>query len=240
MKKSRFFSVLLFVSLLFLLLPDTAKAIWEVPVGPGESFRWVFVTSQKTVGTFSDIDYYNGFINDFVMGIHTVTPISGVVGKDFLGEIQWKAIASTEDVDAFDNIGGYSVVPVYNPIGNLVEDSTFEMFDGYLKYFPIQINEYGLTNDFYHAWTGTLPNGTRKTGYAMGNKTVNVGFTEVRSFCWIDGGTLETGLYYCPLYAISEELTVPALIPAPGSLILAATGLLSMLGLKRLRRKHQE
>ena len=211
--------------------------MWDVPVAPGETFRWVFVTSQSTVGHRSEIDYYNDWINNFVMSSLSDFPISGVAGKDILGDIQWKAIASTEEVDAFDNIGGLSDVGVYNPLGTLIDVSTNAMFVGGLLY-PINVNQYGGVYN-WRVWTGSLPDGSGYSGYTLGAYDVAYGFPLVGD------GWLYSGVYTClsgelcyPQYAMSEVLTV---VPVPGALILGATGLLSStLGLIRLRRKDQE
>lgn len=236
MKKSQSFFALLIFCLSFVLIPATdIAAMWDVPVAPGESFRWVFVTSQKTVGTSSEIDFYNDFINNFVMGSLSDIPISGVAGKAVLGEIQWKAIASTAEVDAFDNIGGPSEVGVYNPLGTLIEVSTNAMFDGDLLY-PININEYG-SQYLGDVWTGSKYDGTGDQGFTMGSERISIGLT-LNSF-WLNyPGLPSLGVFVKPQYAISEVLTV---VPVPGSFMLAATGLLSYtLGLNRLRRRHQE
>ena len=62
MKKSQSFFALLIFCLSFVLIPAIAKAaMWDVPVAPGDTFRWVFVTSGTTDATSSNIGYYNNY-----------------------------------------------------------------------------------------------------------------------------------------------------------------------------------
>lgn len=240
MKKSRLLSALLFVSLLFVLLPAIANgnaSMWDVPVGPGESFRWVFVTSGLTAAVSPDITYYNWFINDWLMPPIAATPIYGVAGKDTLGEIQWKAIVSTPTTNAIDNMVSSST-PIYTPLGTRVADTTQGMFDSPLL-APIRFTEWGEEpqTQLPLVWTGTQWDGTKDPVYMLGgpNQAGVVGVRTWTGSFWVDFATEEAPKLY-PLYAISEELT---LVPASSALMLAATGLLSMLGLKRLRHKHQ-
>ena len=105
--------------------------------------------------------------------------------------------------------------------------------------------ENGEENQWLLVWTGSNMDGLRNewpvTTYIGGifplyEVTYGVSWGST-NYTWIDAGEANrTSLN--KIYAISEELTV---VPEPGSIILAATGLFSsMLGLKRLRRKHQE
>lgn len=238
MNKSRFFLALLFVSLLFVLLPATAKAdMWDVPVAPGETFRWVFVTSGTTNAESSEISFYNDFVND---AASIGTTITGVMGKSSLADIEWKAIGSTDTTDAIDNIG-VSSSRIYKPDSTFVAEGTSDMFSGLHVNSPINIDETGTSVNTL-VWTGSDTSGR---GYDTfdelkvlgGSKYTRYGHTWSIDYRWIMEGQEEQD-FLKPLYAISEELTV---VPAPGALILAVTGLLSStLGLKRLRRKHQE
>jgi hypothetical protein len=233
MKKSRFFSELLFVGLSFVLIPATAKAdLWDVPVAPGETFRWVFVTSGARNAASSNISVYNDFVNAAADAAGTT--ITGVVGKSSIADIGWKAIGSTATVDAIDNIGP-SPAGIYTPLGTLVANGTTDMFDGSLS-APISITETGAG---FSTWvhTGTQADGTADpAGVTLGSYAVTAGHSfYYQNYQWIDKGNALTLDHY-PFYAISEELTV---VPVPGALILAVTGLLSStLGLKRMRRKR--
>ena len=156
MKKSRFFLALLFVSLALVLIPTTAKAaLWEVPTGlnPGDTFRWVFVTSTTTDAISSDIDYYNTFVNKAADAADTT--IAGVVGFTRITQIDWRVIGSTSSVDAIDNIG-VSGADIYTTLGELVANGTTDMFDEDDLYNPIKFTEKGDELPAW-VWTGTSP-----------------------------------------------------------------------------------
>ena len=236
MKKSRSFLAVLIVSLSYVLSPVTAKAdLWDVPVAPGETFRWVFVTSEFTDALSSDIGDYNDFVNDLVA--IPATPITGVLGKDSIDDIVWKAIASTPTRDAFDNIGGESTASIFTPDSIIVAYGTSDLFSQSHEN-PMTTTELGTTISS-DVWTGSTLLGTSKglmalggTGWAGGTGT-NWLLLGGAWIDWVHPTQLDVQL---PLYAISEELTV---VPVPSALILGATGLLSStLGLKRLRRKR--
>ena len=243
MKTSRLLLASLIVTLLFVLLPAKAMAaMWDVPVAPGETFRWVFVTSGLTPATSSLISTYNDFVNDAVadavVADPTVTTVTDVLGKSSItdiADIEWKAIASTSTVNAIDNIGA-SPAGIYTPLEDLVANGTADMFDGDIG-SAIGVSEYGPVGQ-RPVWTGSWPNGTSfifPLGGDMGMDLAAFGDNTRTNSGWINVNIVGTGTPQA-LYAISEELTV---VPVPGALILAATGLLSStLGLNRLRRKR--
>ena len=106
---------------------------------PGETFRWVFVTSTKRDATSSLISAYNTFVN--AVADTTNTSITGVQGKETIGDIDWDAIASVPAVDARDNIGSTGS-GIYTPLGVLVASNTADLFDGALSYY-INVTECG-------------------------------------------------------------------------------------------------
>jgi len=215
-------------------MPVAAKAeMWDVPVGPGESFRWVFVTSETSEQAWGDIpiiSYYNSVVN--FVAAEADTPITGVAGISSIAEIDWTAIASTIRTDAIDNVG-VSSSGIYTPVGTLVANGTSDLFDTTLE-TPIDITETGTTVNTL-VWTGSSYDGTGMPYYALGGDTAMVGRSSATDVTWISCELVRTGTER-PLYAISEELTV---VPCPAALILGATGLLSSsVGLKRWSRKH--
>jgi len=241
MKKSRLLSALLFVSLSYVLSPVTAKAaMWDVPVAPGETFRWVFVTSLTIDATSPGITTYNDLVNQ---AADVATPITGVLGKSTIAtiaDIEWMAIASTETINAKDNIAK-SDAPIYTPTSHLVANDYDDLFDGNIKYPISQTEKVNVIYEGY-VWTGSDRYGNKYTGKELGKPADELsifGVSDRTPWYWIEYD--DVGKYarvQYPLYSISEELTV---VPVPSALILGATGLLSStLGLKRLRRKHQE
>ena len=244
MNMSRLFSVI-FVSLLCVLSFSPAKAdMWEIPTGlnPGDTFRWVFVTSSGRSATSEDIDLYNAFVNGVAANENTT--ITGVVGFSSIGQIDWKAIASAGTTNARDNIG-YSDAGIYTPMGDLVAAGTSDLWDGGPLSHPIDVTEKGdVVGEHYYVWTGTMPDGAGASMTTLGYQwwvptSVNThGTAGVSNSQWIYTDNTFNSWAELEFYAISEELTV---VPLPSTLILAATGLLSStLGLKRLRREHQE
>jgi hypothetical protein len=204
------------------------------------------MTTDPTNASSPEISYYNDFVNG--AADDEATPITGVVGKLTIADIEWKAIVSTPTVDAIFNIGE-SPAPIYNPLaesggGWLVADGTLDLFDGSLV-TGIDITEKGWWRGGWDIWTGSLSTGYRDGSNTLGpDRLVRTGNSAWTSEGWIHYETVDpdyglrdsdTSAY---LYAISEELTV---VPVPAALILGATGLLSStLGLIRLRRKDQE
>ena len=237
MKKSQSFFALLIFCLSFVLIPaPDIAAMWDVPVAPGQTFRWVFVTSGSTDATSPDISYYNDFVNDAADIV--ATPITGVLGKSTIADIEWKASASTESVDAIDNIG-YSLAGIFTPRSRLVANGTLDLFDGSIMNGIIDTELPSFALFGFYVWSGSEYTGLGYPYYTLGAEAGEArvgrsGYTDnswITDFPWFTSRDAQ-------IYAISEDLRV---VPAPGALILGVTGLLSLrLNLNRLRRKHQE
>lgn len=235
MKTSRFVSSLLFIGLLCVLLLAPAKAaMWEAPVGPGESFRWVFVTSLPTEAMVEEIEFYNNFINDLVMSPLSGMPLADIAGKSTLGEVEWKSIASTFLApNAHDNIG-HTSSGIYTLDGIPVAPDTEILLSPSPFFSPITMDELGVSHEGMLAWTGCTIGGNPVMPLGFPESTV--GIIGAPDILWLDSFMVFPSVEMFSLYAISEELTV---VPVPGALLLAAMGLLSStLGLKRLRSTH--
>ena len=90
-------------------------------VGPGESFRLMFVTGFDTKATSSHISNYNEHVQLEAQRDHNYRPF-----KD-----KFRAIISTAAVHARDNVAAEGDdVPVYWNGGGFVADSTAGLFDG--------------------------------------------------------------------------------------------------------------
>jgi hypothetical protein len=198
--------------LLLLLIPillSSAKADFEPPLGlnPGDVFYWVFVTSTKRDATSSNIEDYNKHVNDAAdAATGPGKAVVGVSGKTLLGDIEWKAIASTETVNARDNIGNPSN-GIYRLDGALIASNEGDLFDGTIL-AAINLTEI-LSPSAYAAWTGSYANGTR--AYPLGKDPAQVmfGITSWTDSHWMYAGT-DAAQWLKPLYAISESLTVIA------------------------------
>src|SRR4051812_31402081 len=92
-------------SLAMMLIPGVVHASGLVipEVAPGTTYRYLFVTDQfdTVLGTSSNISTYNTFVNNVANNIG----FSGSVLASL--NTTWVAIASTESVSAFSNIGGF-------------------------------------------------------------------------------------------------------------------------------------
>src|ERR1039457_3279085 len=98
-----------------------AGIITTVPAGlnPGDKYRLVFVTSTTKRAISSDIGDYNAFVESLA---------DATTGLQALGAT-WKAIGSSESVNAFDNIGASpSTVGIYRLDGEKVANGTAALF----------------------------------------------------------------------------------------------------------------
>ncbi len=218
--------------------PHLAIADWMIPVGlnPGDKFRVAFVTSTRTFATSPDIDYYNTFVND---AANVNGGLSSQINSLTGGSVSWKAIASTAQADAIDNIQVATDAMIYNTQGNLISTSMFLMFApvgaGLLS--PINFDESGATGNFT-VWTGTTFDGRAGASIGLGSTrgTASIGQSDRSDRAWIHE-SLTTFEYRHHLYGISSELTVPTAVPEPSSLAIFAS-LPVMFGLKRRFRRQ--
>jgi hypothetical protein len=220
--------VLMFLSLVMLAfgaLPSSAGVI-STPTGlnPGASFRIAFVTSGLTTATATDINYYNTFVS------------AEAASYTYAGQaITWKAIASTESIDARDNIGGVGAnIPVYlvdgTKIANDLTENTGGLWSGaLLSFLNKQIDGSSPTTSTVfeeRVWTGTWQNGQ---GFVpqLGTAGPRYGRFDKSDNGWITfqaQGKNEISR----LYGISETLTVASgsEVPEPTSMTIFGLGAL--------------
>ena len=104
----------------------TVPADWSlIPtgLGPGDSFRLIFIGTSNTNASSSDIDVYNTFVQDLVeaSGHEDIKALSGT----------FRMLGSTEDVDARDNTGTTGTgVRIYWLGGAQVADDYGDFYDG--------------------------------------------------------------------------------------------------------------
>jgi hypothetical protein len=173
--------------------------------------------------------------------------VIGIQGVTTLGDITWKAIASTSDVDARDNIGD-PLAPIFLLDGNKVATSEADLWDGVLDH-PINITELGTPTDEWPVWTGTCIVGTGVPPIAIGEPYrvlgglySHPGRPDAADLSWIMCRILMTHEGPCnlsPLYALSAPLTIASetVVPLPGALALAVMGVLSTSMLRYRKRK---
>jgi hypothetical protein len=191
-----------------------------VPPGlnPGDQYRLVFVTDGTRTATSTDINDYNTFVTN------DVTPTSALaIALNAAGlTTTWKAIGSTQTVDARDNTGtnpSSTGVPIYLIDGNLVANNNNDMWDGdilrNIDRTPIDIS--GLVG---YVWTGSTSIGTHKPGFELGSLTTNNGLIGMGKSTLSDVGWIETDSLdhdsRAHLYAMSGVLTAPG-APQPVS-----------------------
>lgn len=214
------------------IAPRSYAESFTVPPGlaPGSQYRLVFVTADFYHVTSTAISTYNTDVNneaDAVAALHA------------LGTT-WLAIGSTDAVNAIDNIGQDPGVPIYNLQGQLVaKDATSNsggLFSSALVN-PVAYDENGHAPQEYVA-TGSLSDGdSPPPGSALGDTSILAGFSGST-----DHGFLFSTFYVSPtnlqlpLYAVSEELTVPT-VPEPSTLLLLCTSCTLLLGFSWLHKR---
>jgi len=194
------------------LMAASSAAIVTVPSGlqPGDAYRLVFVTDGSRSASSSNIDVYNTFVADQAAQSAELVDL----------ETTWKAIASTNSVNARTNAGlsfTTSSPPIYNLAGELVANHNVDLWDGSIG-STINITQSGAVSLDERTWTGTDDDGTTMSlaalGYAGGFSMM--GDTEGLTAGWIRR-TSDPQSFSHPMYAISGELTV---VPEPTMLSL--------------------
>ncbi|MGI9456055.1 MAG: dockerin type I repeat-containing protein [Aeoliella sp.] len=200
------------LAFVFVLLAafETSYAAPPVPAGlqPRDTYQLVFNSSLFTLGTPSNISYYNG-------GAQQAADLAGMGVSE---GVEWKAIVSTALMDAREN----AVVGANTPVYNLNLDAGLEqvatgfadMWDGSLT-ATINYDENGNVWNL-DAWTGSNLDGTKAVGFYLGSANAWCGHPFYTEFGdaedWIHFLTPPTASTQLSVFALSEELTVP--VPA--------------------------
>ena len=174
-------------------------------VGPGESFRVLFITSDERHAMSAHIDHYNHFVTQAAA---RNPDLENSAGDHFGGE--FRALISTATTDARDNTATTGTgVPIFYLGGGKLANDYADFYDGSWQTPSCGRNESGDHMCYGTVWTGSLANGTRGQ-YAgqVGWPGVYVTYASVPR----DTGTLEEGASNIeaprPLYALSPVLTV--------------------------------
>ena len=154
----------------------TVPADWSlIPtgLGPGDSFRLLFIGTTTRNASSSDIDVYNSFVQDLVA-------MSGHADiKAFSGT--FRMLGSTETVDTRDNTGTTGTgVPIYWLGGAKVADDYADFYDGGWDEEATGARESGdsvTIGNTWKIWTGSAHDGTEAmstinnvtTSRALGN-----------------------------------------------------------------------
>ena len=210
---------------------SSAVVIIPTDLNAGDQYRLVFVTTLTFPGSSSDIAVYNGFVDG--------------LGEMIMPNHDWRAIASTESVDARDNTSTVpgtdgAGIPIYRLDDSRVANSYMHLWNAgtTLLLAPIiTTDDMMLLCNQCLVYTGTDEDGTGSLNRELGGSTLQatIGETQFTDDFWING-TSGTIFSDHSLYGISTVLTVPSIIPEPASIGLVAIGSLLMMARGKGRR----
>lgn len=221
----------------FALLTTTVQAALVVPAGlsSGDAYHVIFVSSTTRDATSTDITVYDAH----VQAAAEAAGIGATAGVD------WRAVGSTETVDAIDHLAPLfsdpNTVPIYNQNGQLVASSLNDLANSATPLSnPILYDEYGVPLET-SVWTGTHQNGLVKyTNFWLGRlfgtsplQLVEYGTSNSSTSTWINNASSDRTNSFS-LYGLSQELVVA--VPAPAAAWLFGSGLLGLTGVARHRK----
>ncbi|MFK7851297.1 MAG: PEP-CTERM sorting domain-containing protein [Akkermansiaceae bacterium] len=212
--------------------PATGSA-WQV----GDTYRLVFASSARRNATSTDINVYNGF----VQGLADSSTL-------FTGTASWKAIASTQSVNARINTGttGSAGEAIFLTDGSTIIGTNYgDFWNGHaVGAQDIDLDENG--NGFgsnQNVFTGISSNGSTITDRYLGTTTISNNSLRVTTGQTNPNSTGRWAQQFNAnptsqqrLYGLSDALTIvelPDAIPEPSSIALLGLGGFTLL----LRRK---
>jgi hypothetical protein len=181
----------------------------------GDKYRVLFVTSTLRDAKSSEITDYNTFVSNAAVS----GSVTGSMG------LTWKALASTENMNAQDNIGVYngdnSSITMFNTSGQIVASSGADLWDGVLDN-PILYDESAEQRREF-VWTGSHEDGG--TGVSLGGVEATAGYTSNESESGVHWDVRDTQWSYA-LYSVSSVVVKTQTdVPEPGTVILLSLGL---------------
>ncbi len=191
-----------------ILTPETLAAnnpATGVPWKPGDTYRFVFFTSEQTQAVEADISYYN----TFVQNLANATTVYDIGLDD---GVTWKVIGSTSGVDARDNTStnpnlddGCSIFLLDG--STLVAKDNHDLWDGEIQHI-IDRTEQGETFTWW-PWTGTTLDGTASGGRVLGSTgEVGQGNSSVTTEWIWRVWTMDPNTYQHNVYALSDPLEI--------------------------------
>ncbi|MFO0950553.1 MAG: PEP-CTERM sorting domain-containing protein [Isosphaeraceae bacterium] len=191
------------------------QVVLSTPAGlnPGDTFRFIFVTTGTTDATSSNIATYDAFVNTDAAG----AKYNGVA-------VNWQVVGSTSTVDAITHLGtNAGLAGVYLPNGTRVATSDGTSAGGlWASTLQHSVNQLinGSPPSILQPWTGTQPNGVKST-FSLGLALAKVGNVNVVDGGWVSFVNLSNTQAH-PLYAMSEVLQVStAAVPEPSPALLS-------------------
>ena len=228
--RKSFYTMILGVGTLSMAGTASATLIEAIDaLDDGAMYRVLFTTSGTTTAQSSDIAFYNQFV--------TNAANTGSLTEN-LG-LSWKAIASTNNMNAQTNTGVYShddlLVTMFNMMGQVVAVSGQDLWLGtWSAPSGIGLNESGIRGG-NNVWTGTSKNGQTTSKAMGGGYTVHFGYNNSTTHYMVSDSHASSRLKH--LYAMSSVGVVPTTdVPVPGTVILLSLGLAG-LSFSRYRRQ---
>jgi hypothetical protein len=203
-------------------------------VPAGTSYEILFVTLDTTQATSTNISDYNAFVTNEANQSPALEEL-----KASHPSLTWQAVASTAAVNAIVNAPDNGVA-VYNTQGIELATAATGIYNGGLLN-AVQYNQFGNTESgltYIDAWTGTNASGGGVLGEQLGSTYPVEGYY-TSSAGWIDEGNDADGFGintdYYPLYALSSPITVPE----PATITLLGSALLTVAGMRLVRRRSR-
>ena len=184
--------------------PQTVPVGWSlIPdgLGDGDSFRLLFVTSGTSDATSGGIAVYNTFVQNAANGAGVDATIRAMSGE-------FRAVVSTEDVDARDNtVTTGTGVPIHWLDGDQAADDYADFYDDSWDSLQGKTQLGGDLRDVL-VWTGSNADGTRDSGNEMGSARPRSGSLYSSSLGPIAHTTAPSNTQSRHIYALSPVLTV--------------------------------
>ncbi|MES9881755.1 MAG: VPLPA-CTERM sorting domain-containing protein [Sedimenticola sp.] len=226
MKISRLFSGICIFTIAILSTSVNASLVVPAGLNPGDNYHVVFVSSTTRGPTSSDISDYDTHVQNAADAAGIGTSIG----------LNWRAIVSTETVDAITHLGSLfsdkTTIPIYNQNGDLVASSFDDMW-GILSN-PILYDESGNINRSY-TYTGTNIFGVAADPLGNAGGYFTYGNPPKNGYNWVDMGSYNT-LYDRAFYGMSAEATVAGVVPIPAAAWLFGSGLLGLIGFSKRKK----
>ena len=175
-------------------------------ISPGDEFRLIFLSSTERDGQSTDIDDYNGFVQDRADDGHSdVDPYAGL----------FRAVACTSAVNAIENTKTSGTgVPIYWLDGNKAADDYGDFYDGTWDEEVNVRDESGSaatvpnTASTYDAWTGCKNDGTADVALGSSSPTTGRLNSAITSSGPIDSQSSDQKAHENYLYGLSPVFAV--------------------------------
>lgn len=219
---------------LFTLISSLQAAPITVPAGLnlGDQYRLAFVSSGKRDAESTDIADYNAFVQSAADAVPELLSLGTT----------WKAMASTETVNARDNTGTTSdTTPVFLLDGTMLVSAAMDLWNTASVNLlnPLAIDELGQLNirtEIDRVWTGTDSTGVASDD-PLGAHDSTYGHYDVVDSLYLDRlGLHSHDTHSNRFYGISQVLTI---VPEPSSILLvvfAGVGVLTRYTSRTCRR----